>query len=267
MNGNTMELIAQRTSVRSYAGTPLDDGMKQELIERISACPPNPFVGAVRLSLAAGNGADGQKLGTYGMISRARDFLIGVGDGSPTDKEALGYALEWAVLQATDLGLGTCWISGTFDRSQFVTAANLTGGERVLAVSPVGLAAARPTLRSRLVHLTGAGRKDWTALFFDGDPATPLTPEAAGNWRDVLEAVRLAPSAANGQPWRVIRREGQFDFYRRETAAVDGRLDLGIAICHFELVAQEQGLPGHWLAEAPTHTPDGLRYVLSWVQA
>lgn len=261
----TMELIARRTSVRSYAGTPLDDGTKQRLMQRIHACPPNPFAGAVRLALVAGNGREGQKLGTYGMISRAREFLIGVGDGSTTGKEALGYAMEWAVLQATDLGLGTCWISGTFDRSQFMTAANLTKGEQVLAVSPVGLAAAKPTLRSRLVHLTGAGRKEWAALFFDGDLATPLTPDSAGPWRDALEAVRLAPSAANGQPWRVIRHAGRLDFYRRETAAADGRLDLGIAACHFELVAQEKGLPGHWAANAPAQAPDELRYGLSWV--
>ena len=262
-----MELIVHRTSVRSYDGNPLDDSLRRELIRRMEACPPNPFGARVRLELVDGNAPDGQRLGTYGMVSRAKTFLLGVADGGPQDREALGYAMEWAVLQATGLGLGTCWLGGTFDRTGFAAAANLTGAEHLPVVSPVGHAAQRPTLRSRLVHaVSGAGRKPWSALFFDGTVGTALSQEDAGSYREALEAVRLAPSAMNGQPWRVVRREGKFDFYRRETSAADGRIDIGIAVCHFDLMARARGLAGSWRIDRDGLPADGLRYCISWVE-
>jgi hypothetical protein len=47
------------------------------------------------------------------------------------------------------------------------------------------------------------------------------------------------------------------------------RIDLGIAMCHFELTAREDGLPGRWsrrspdMGPVPTHT----QYVVSWTGA
>ncbi len=44
------------------------------------------------------------------------------------------------------------------------------------------------------------------------------------------------------------------------------RLDMGIAMCHFELAARELGLSGKWLHAMPDITkPDDLtKYVVSW---
>jgi len=44
------------------------------------------------------------------------------------------------------------------------------------------------------------------------------------------------------------------------------RVDLGIALCHFELVARERGLPGRWLLDEPDLGPlgPGLEYTATW---
>ncbi|MBU4444830.1 MAG: hypothetical protein L6422_01520 [Candidatus Marinimicrobia bacterium] len=44
------------------------------------------------------------------------------------------------------------------------------------------------------------------------------------------------------------------------------RVDIGIAMCHFELSARELQLSGHWQAVDPgiAH-PEGTEYILSWV--
>jgi hypothetical protein len=44
------------------------------------------------------------------------------------------------------------------------------------------------------------------------------------------------------------------------------RLDLGIAMCHFELTAREQGLKGHWMVSEPKlEKPDALtEYTATW---
>lgn len=45
------------------------------------------------------------------------------------------------------------------------------------------------------------------------------------------------------------------------------RVDMGIAMCHFELTARELGLTGHWAVSEPDiKKPDGFtEYTASWV--
>ena len=92
--------------------------------------------------------------------------------------------------------------------------------------------------------------------------------------------VRLGPSASNKQPWRVIQEDHAFHFYVQRTPGYRDsllqrmlrvedlqRVDLGIAMCHFELTARELGLRGRWAAQEPKlETPDPLtEYTISWV--
>ena len=68
--------------------------------------------------------------------------------------------------------------------------------------------------------------------------------------------VRQGPSASNKQPWRILKSADRFHLYLQRTrgyrnvftrmAQVDDmqRIDMGIAMCHFELTARELGLSG-----------------------
>jgi hypothetical protein len=44
-------------------------------------------------------------------------------------------------------------------------------------------------------------------------------------------------------------------------------LDLGIAMCHFELTAKEQSLSGEWLKNNPNFSsqPSDFEYIVTWV--
>ncbi|WP_235838921.1 hypothetical protein [Desulfosporosinus metallidurans] len=46
------------------------------------------------------------------------------------------------------------------------------------------------------------------------------------------------------------------------------RVDIGIAMCHFELTAKETGIVGKWLISDPgsISTPQNTEYVVSWVE-
>jgi hypothetical protein len=91
--------------------------------------------------------------------------------------------------------------------------------------------------------------------------------------------VRLGPSASNKQPWQIIRIGSDWHFYLKRTPHYrDGRVnkvlnisdlqrvDIGIAMCHFELTARELGLNGKWLTRVvDTDIPkDEVEYVVSW---
>ena len=76
----------------------------------------------------------------------------------------------------------------------------------------------------------------------------------------------MAPSASNKQPWRVVRRGADWHFYLQRTKGYGKgsplfavlrladlqRVDLGIALCHFELTARESGLTGGWVFDGPS---------------
>jgi hypothetical protein len=85
--------------------------------------------------------------------------------------------------------------------------------------------------------------------------------------------VRLGPSAANMQPWRILKSGNTFHFYLKRSSFYKNRLiydiqrnDIGIAMCHFELSAKETGLDGSWIVKNPgiTSGSSDLEYVVSW---
>ncbi|MEI6579704.1 MAG: nitroreductase family protein [Eubacteriales bacterium] len=216
-----------------------------------------------------------EKLGTYGVISGANLYIIGIVGKSEKDEAEFGYLFEKIVLFATSLGLGTCWLGGTFKRADFVQKASLAANEYIPIVSPVGIKREKIRLLDMAMR-AGAGsnkRKPWSELFFETNDATPLTEEAAGKYKTVLEMVRLAPSASNKQPWRVIKDKNSYRFYICRTdgygmASYDlQKNDLGIAMCHFELASQELGLKGDWIKKNSENVTDKWEYVSTWVSA
>jgi len=54
-------------------------------------------------------------IGSYGKIRNAPHIAVVIGDASiPEVQEAAGYLGEGIILDATSLGLHTCWIGGFF---------------------------------------------------------------------------------------------------------------------------------------------------------
>jgi hypothetical protein len=283
--GSVIAAMKARASWRSYNDEPLRPEDRDRLTAFAASPPASPFGNAVRLAVV-GTAADDNRgparaFGTYGVVAGARDFLVGAVRRGPMDLEDFGFAFEYAVLYATALGLGTCWLGATFTHAGFARAIALAADEVLPAVSPVGYAAGRRTAVDRVTRwgARSSVRKPWGRLFFDGSFAVPLTPEAAGPYAEPLEMVRLAPSASNRQPWRLVRAGVVFHLFLSRTPGYNARLinvpggdlqrlDMGIALCHFTLAAAELGLPGSWrIAEPPRAAgalPPRASYVASW---
>lgn len=116
-------------------------------------------------------------------------------------------------------------------------------------------------------------RKPWEALYFNNKFGTPLTEKEAGLYAVPLEMVRLAPSATNAQPWRVVKDSNAIHFYEthnanaKEEEKMIKKVDLGIAIAHFHQTALERGLTGKFekLSQAQIEVPENTQYIISWV--
>lgn len=246
------DAVRARRSVRTYDGRPLTPE-DRAAIEAFAKASGNPFGETVSLHIVdRAVVAGGEKLGTYGVIKGAGTFL---GVSVPEGRGALlaaGYELESLVLYATARGLGTVWLAATFTRDAFASAMGVPDDAVFPAIAPIGYPAAKPRpLESLMRAAAGSSRrKPWEALFYEGDFATPLTRDAAGPYAEPLEAVRLAPSAVNAQPWRVVKDGNAWHFYAmyREGLSKGEEsikwVDLGIALAHFRLSALEQGLEG-----------------------
>ncbi|GAB6268882.1 MAG: hypothetical protein STSR0002_16240 [Smithella sp.] len=184
-------------------------------------------------------------------------FIIGAVEKKHHNLEDFGYLMEKNILMATDLGLGTCWLGGTFSSSRFAQKIALQNNESLPTVTPVGYAVPRiSAIDSVIRSASGANnRKPWSSLFFNKDDK-PLSIVQASRYSTPLEMVRLAPSATNFQPWRIIKASepDMFHFCIKRTPGLKQlfsmksdlqRIDIGIAMCHFELAAEEEGLKGN----------------------
>jgi len=267
-----IETIEKRKSIRNYTGEPL----RKEHITLINdyiAGLKAPFnAPSIRIQLIHTKQESGKvKLGTYGFIGGASDFLTLIYEKEnpfPLMEEAAAYTFEQVILFCTGLDLGTCWLGGAFSRKDFSEPVELKPNEILRIVSPVGyinpkIRLSETLLGQRKNHLS---RKPFESLFFHGDFNKPLLRESAGIYEKPLEMVRIAPSANNQQSWRIILDGGNLHFYQHLSMIGFTALDLGIALCHFEQTCKELNIVGKFKEmddEAPKKK--GEKYVISWV--
>lgn len=238
--------VARRHSRRAYDGRPVVSATLDAL-EAVSA-GFRPFP-EVRVVLVRSPGLDvfTGVIGSYGKVRNARHVLLFIGDASADFcGQHVGYAGEASILQATVLGLDTCWVGGFFDAARTRRLVDLNGGERVLAVAPVGYAVGKIAFAER-------GLRSISRSHGRRSVAEIVRGSSVGGWPDwavaAVETARLAPSAANRQPWRfrfeagglVVAVDNSFELPR-----VAKRLDCGIAMLHAELGARAAGADGAW---------------------
>ncbi|MBR2402214.1 MAG: nitroreductase [Lachnospiraceae bacterium] len=272
------ENIRRRKSVRSYDGTILTKEEEKQIDDYIEllAQEESPFPAKVTIKrIKAGDGVDAERLGTYGIIKGTRLFVGVTVENVAGAMEAVGYVFERFVLYMEHLGLGTCWMAGTFNRNDFENAMEVNENELFAIISPIGHPAEKRRMFDKVMRKTiGADkRKEWEELFFLNDFQTPISKEEAGAYAYPLEMVRLAPSAVNGQPWRIVKKDGVFHFYKAGEVQPDKiydvrKMDLGIAAAHFELAAMDKSIAGRFekLDAVQVDGAEKYEYVFSWVE-
>ena len=162
MKSPISELVKKRYSCRTYIDRPIEDADREALAEFLGSLKTGPFGGRVRFALVAATGEDRaalKGLGTYGFIKDAPGFLVGTVEQSPKNLEDYGYALECAVLAATDLGLQTCWLGGTFNKSTFARKVGATN------------ASPEPVRKGRTVKVTAKVTAKFTDKKYRSVPA------------------------------------------------------------------------------------------------
>jgi hypothetical protein len=254
------EIIRGRFSCRSYLNAPLDESKQAQILLFIDSLPTGPFGSRPRFMLVAASEDDRSSLrglGTYGFIQGANAFVIGAAKPEGKWLEDFGCLMETIILYLTNLGLGTCWLGGSFTRSSFGSRISLKNDEHIPTVTATGEFADPAKARRGLIrrYARGEDRLPWKELFFDRGFDHPL-------------------------PWRIVKDGDTFHFYLQRTPGyresllkkVLGifdlqRVDMGIAMCHFALAEAELGHNGEWQEPPTMEISDPLtEYTASWVR-
>lgn len=215
---NWYDAIYRRSSVRKFAAAP-----DKEQLDRLGVLCRKASWQGVTLRMFKGPGLKGAIRGTdvYAVIVAKR--------GTPMELE--GYMGEALVLEATAMGLGTCWLGAGFYPDVIHRNVNLQNDEAVHCVIALGKVDALPEFKPK--------RRDVQAVC----GMTEGQLGELGAWqKDAVLAARLAPSAINQQPWKIAADKASVSILERPVLyGKFAPLDRGICMLHAAVGALHAG--------------------------
>lgn len=212
-----LDIIKSRHSVRAYLDKPIEEETKAVLQTLIDECNTE---GGLHIQLVIDEPkAFGRSImAHYGKFRNVKNYLCLVGNKAEDTEERLGYYGEKIVLKAQELGLNSCWVGLSYNKSN--TRYKLNPNEKLYALIAIGYGAEQGK-----AHKSKAAEQ----IFPDIDLAPAW-------FRRGVEYALLAPTALNQQKFKFNLEAGN------KVLATTGwgfyaKMDLGIAKYHFELGA------------------------------
>lgn len=162
---------------------------------------------------------------SYGIFSNVHAMILMKGNVADLNlKEKIGYYGETLLLKIVTLGLGTCWVGGTYDKNEL----DIPEKETLIGVILVGNID-KSMKDIFLRQVIGRNRKSIEKRIVTDAPLPEWILQG-------LEAVKIAPSAKNSQKPLFRYEKGVLRAEVLEEEPFD-LVDLGIAKKHFELGA------------------------------
>lgn len=210
---NLYESIWQRKSCRKYDMTPLPEETLGEVT--------NAIEGFQKLSSNAAFEYRFFKDAKGRFLAEAPHYLMISGKGAPYEQEHVGFLYEQLILWFDAHDIGSVWLGSTLDAQN-------------------------------------AGKHDMIAIAFGNTIESPHRARTEFNRKDIetitnapddtrIQAVHIAPSGMNTQPWYFEKTEAGVLVYRRKLkppislAYKLTSIDMGIALCHYALACEHEG--------------------------
>ncbi|HMN12151.1 MAG TPA: nitroreductase family protein [Bellilinea sp.] len=155
---NVSEAIRNRFSVRKFKSAPVDESLLLQVLDAGRMAPSAKNMQTWKFVLVT----QPENLAKMSEICRGQEFvgtapavIVICSDehrvmsgGQPVDAVNPAIALSFMFLQATELGLGMCWIGG-FNAEKAQSLLDLPTDWTVSAIAPIGYADEPITLRNR----------------------------------------------------------------------------------------------------------------------
>ena len=276
------DLMRARRSCRSFQTRKMTDTDRNELMESVHAHMEEPQIGQspVRFEYISA------PLTVWPTVN-ATEFLVAL---TPKEYDRIavidvGRSLQKIVMDATRMGLGTCWIGPGADHVSIIK--NL--GDRfdpekdhIICVCAVGYKSSYIPIFLRLFNAQFKRRLPLSELFFaDTSFEQPLDLDTApfNRFGRNYEICQWAPSSYNGQTTRCVANTEEngdvksFDFYATTASRYYAPVALGIWCANWEMGCVTLDIHGHFavlsagergVRDENTH-PKLPRYDVSWV--
>ena len=223
-----IEAIDVRRSRRKY----LDISFEPGIIEKLHLLAQEfSQVDGIRMVLVLDNGSAFNGFGkSYGMFSGVKNYAVLIGKFKDfTSIEKIGYFGELFILHAVTMGLGTCWVAGTFSRRH--CPVKFSGDEIIYSTITFGCIAEHYSRKEKLIHSLTHRKTKTIEEMMEADIPVP-------EWFiNGMKAVQKAPSAVNRQPVIISLIDGRVRAGIKNRSDNNAIIDMGIAKLHFELGA------------------------------
>jgi len=255
----TFDLMRARRSCRSFQTRKLTSADYNELMEYVRHHSGAPTIGEslVRFEYVAA------PLTVWPTVN-ATEFLVAI---APSEYNRLavidvGRSLQKIVMNATRMGLGTCWIGPGADQpsvAQHLGDRFNPKEDHIICVCAIGYKSWYIPMFLRIFNAQFRRRLPLSSLFFaDAHFKRPLEVDADpfNRFGRNYEICQWAPSSYNGQTTRCVAvmeqsdRDKQclarFDFYAVTVSRYYAAVALGIWCANWEMGCEALGIHGHF---------------------
>lgn len=202
MNKN-IELLQKRHSVRAYTGEALTESVINKL--KAFATFVNTHEAGLNFQLVFGDDGPFRGVGrSYGMFRGVNNYLaVLIDDSFGNALERAGYFAEQFAIECVRLGLGSCFVGGTFSRNHVKTQVEVY--EKIPFVVAFGHPdEASTSFIGRITKKISHSKVRQPRDFFAGTDSEYSDALKMFSWLPTaIEAVACAPSALNSQPVRL----------------------------------------------------------------
>jgi len=245
MKENTLyEAIFKRKSIRNYDSAPIDQNLLKQISDNLDSL--NPMLTGIKteFTIISPNQV------TRKLRINAPHYIAAFAEVKDLYKVNIGYMLQQMDLYFSANGLGSCWLGIPQPTKEVKDSSNL---EFIILMS-----FGKP--KETLYRIS--------ASEFKRQSLSEITD--IENAEELLDPVRLAPSAINLQNWYFTGNKNEIHAYSAKSGVlrniVGGSyypINMGIALCHLQLSAERNGLKTKFVFDSSKvkSPPKNLEYV------
>lgn len=233
-NAEYIEAIEKRRSRRAYKNRPLSKDIMNVVAEMVDAVNEKANLDFKFIEDATP---------AFKIFTGKFSMIAVCGPDSAKAREDCGYYGESIVLQCVYHGLGTCWVSGTFNENKVYEMIDLENEKRLYAVITIGYPKdSLSIVEKTMYNATHKKNKPYQNMMEACDDKLPE------HFVNALKLVEKGPSAVNRRPV-LFRYNNGIMTARVDEPYSDKSVDFGIAKLHFVIGCRASGVNGHWSFE------------------
>ena len=220
MSGNNLyEAIFKRKSIRNYDTAPIDQNLLNQISDNLDSLKPMITEIKTEFKIISANQV------TRKLKNNAPYYIAAFSEAKDTNKVNIGFMLQQMDLYFSAIGLGSCWLGIPQPTKEVTESSNL---QFIILMS---FGHSKETLyRTSIEEFKRHNLSDITNI---------------ENANELLEPVRLAPSAVNLQNWYFTGNKNSIHAYSAKSSffrtIIGGSyypVNMGIALCHLQLAAK-----------------------------